>query len=103
MYQRALKKCPTSIPLWLSAAELEEMAHGFSRARAMLAQARTRNTKNAELWLAAVRLESRAGKADGTTAEQAMKSAEATMARALQDCPTSGVLWAEYIGKSLTL
>ena len=96
VFQKGLKKCPNSIPLWLSAAHLEEQMNGPSRARATLAQARTKNPKNADLWLATVRLEARVGKAEAV-GEGAMKSAEANMARALQECPTSGTLWAEYI------
>ena len=51
-------------------------------------QARLRNPKTAALWLAAVRTELRAGNA---------KAADALMAKALQECPDSGPLWAESI------
>jgi pre-mRNA-processing factor 6 len=51
-------------------------------------QARLKNPKNEELWLAAVRTEQRAGNA---------KAAETLMAKALQDCPTSGPLNAEAV------
>lgn len=54
----------------------------------MLEVARLRNPKNEGLWLEAVRLERRAGNAKG---------AESLMAKALQECPASGVLWAEEI------
>lgn len=51
-------------------------------------QGRLKNPKNEELWLAAVRTEQRAGNT---------KAAEALMAKALQDCPTSGPLNAEAV------
>jgi pre-mRNA-processing factor 6 len=47
-----------------------------------------KNPKNAALWLAAVRTESRAGNS---------KAAESLMAKALQECPDDGHLWAECI------
>ena len=51
-------------------------------------QARLKNPKTPQLWLAAVRTELRA---------QNQKAAEALQAKALQDCPDSGPLWAETI------
>ncbi len=87
VYERALRACPHSTPLWLSAAALEEMG-GLSKARAVLTKARLKNPQNPELWLAAIRAEARAGN---------KKEAEALMAKALQDCPSSGRLWAEDI------
>ena len=90
-YARGLKHCPHSIPLWLSAAALEEKMGGASKARAVLEQARLKNPKCPELWLAAVRTEGRA--AGGGS----RKMADAVLARALQECPSSGILWAEAI------
>lgn len=49
---------------------------------------RLRNPKSEGLWLEAVRLERRANN---------NKGAESLMAKALQECPGSGVLWAEEI------
>ncbi|CAN0135900.1 unnamed protein product, partial [Hapterophycus canaliculatus] len=49
---------------------------------------RLRNPKSEGLWLEAVRLERRAGN---------NKGGESLMAKALQECPGSGVLWAEEI------
>ncbi len=60
----------------------------MAKARALLEQARLKNPKNALLWLAAVRTEMRA---------QNNKAGEALMAKALQECPDSGPLWAESI------
>ena len=51
-------------------------------------QARLKNAKNEDLWLAAIRLEQRA---------KNTKAAEAAMAKALQECATSGRLWAEAV------
>lgn len=89
VYERALKNCPNSTPLWLSAAQLEERIGGLSRARAVLNMARKKNPSNPELWLAAIRAEARA--------PNNRKEAEVLMAKALQDCPGSGLLWAEAI------
>ncbi|KXZ45962.1 hypothetical protein GPECTOR_49g546 [Gonium pectorale] len=88
-YRNGLARCPNCIPLWRSAARLEEEAGGgVARARALLEQARLRNPHSPELWLAAIRTEQRAGNE---------KAAEVALAKALQDCPTSGPLWAEAI------
>ncbi len=70
-----LARCPGSVPLWRSAARLEEGAGQVARARALLEQARLRNPKTPELWLAAVRTEQRAGND---------KAADSMLAKALQ-------------------
>ena len=81
-FAAGLARCPSSVPLWISAARLEEKAAaaasassssaagsgadsmpnnaGTSRARALLEQARLANPGSDELWLAAVRTEARA-------------------------------------------
>jgi pre-mRNA-processing factor 6 len=87
-YQKGLRRCPHSVPLWRLAGRLEERVHGFTKARSMLELARLRNPRNAELWAEAVRLERRAGNE---------KLAAALMAKALQECPDSGLLWSEEI------
>lgn len=87
-YQRGLRACPGSIPLWRLAACLDERTLGVNKARSTLEVARLRNPKSEGLWLEAVRLERRAGN---------VKGAESLMAKALQECPGSGVLWAEEI------
>ncbi|CAM9407944.1 unnamed protein product, partial [Phaeothamnion confervicola] len=87
-YQRGLRRCPASVPLWGLAARLEERVHGANKARSMLEVARLRNPRTPQLWLWAVRLERRAGNAN---------AAEALVAKALQECPDSGILWAEEI------
>lgn len=87
-YQRGLRACPGSIPLWRLAARLDEVNLGVNKARSTVEVARLQNPKNEFLWLEAVRLERRAGNTKG---------ADSLMARALQECPGSGVLWAEEI------
>lgn len=59
-----LKKCPTSVPMWKLLAGLEEKQGFLTKARSVLEKGRVRNMKNAELWLEAVRIESRAGLKD---------------------------------------
>lgn len=58
------------------------------KARSVLERARLKNPKNDQLWLEAIRVEIRAGMKD---------IANAMMAKALQECPTSGILWAESV------
>lgn len=88
VYDSGLKSCPNSVPLWLSLANLEEEMSGLSKARAALTMARKRNPQNPELWLAAVRAELKHGY---------KKEADILMAKALQECPNSGILWAASI------
>ncbi len=99
MYQRGLNECPNNTILWTLASRLEENAHtftngetnagvGVTKARSLLELARLKNPKTPELWLEAIRLERRAGNS---------KLAETLMARALQECPSSGLLLAETI------
>ena len=64
-----------SVPLWRSAARLEEQGGSVARARALLEQGRSKNLKEPDIWLAAVRTEQRAG---------LPKAADALMAKALQ-------------------
>lgn len=104
-FQKGLTACPNNIVLWILASRLEERAHTFSpkdeskkstssakvgvtKARSLLELARLKNPKTEKLWLEAVRLEARAKNS---------KLAETLMARALQECPKSGLLLAETI------
>lgn len=99
-FQRGLQECPNNIVLWTLASRLEERAHtfdqtgtikkglGVTKARGLLEIARLKNQKNPMLWLEAIRLERRAGNE---------KLANTLMAKALQECPSSGVLLAENI------
>lgn len=114
-YQRGLEACLENVTLWKLASRLEESAWRFdakdaagesdkavsngnvvakpgaagaTKARSLLELARLKNPKNAELWLEAVRLERRNG---------SLRISESLLAKALQECPTSGMLLAETI------
>ncbi|CDY21966.1 BnaC09g00720D [Brassica napus] len=58
---------------------------GLNKARAILTTARKKNPHVDELWLAAIRVELR---------HDNKREAEHLMSKALQECPTSGILWA---------
>lgn len=89
-YTAGTRACPTSVPLWLLTARLEERAGIVVKARSILDQARLKVPKSPQLWAESVRIEKRAGNAN---------AAQSLMARALQDVPQaqSGLLWAERI------
>ena len=101
-YQRGLQQCPDNTVLWILASRLEERASTFdesdpnltktgvgsTKARSLLELARLQNPKNPELLLEAIRLERRSGNT---------KLAESMMAKALQECPNSGLLLSENI------
>ncbi len=87
-YLEAVKKCPSSIQLWILLAQLEIKLGQFIKARSVLEKARTRNPQNPVLWLHSVRLEVQANNP---------QVAFNLMARAMQECPNSGILWAEAI------
>ena len=59
----------------------------MTKARSVIEKARLRNPQNAELWLKGIRIEWR----------ENQEQAKALMARAIQECPSSGRLWAEAI------
>ena len=58
------------------------------QARSVLEKGRIQIPQSPELWLEAVRIEERGGKKN---------IALANMAKAIQECPTAGILWAESI------
>eukprot|EP00951_Prasinocladus_malaysianus_P047017 scaffold648512_cov45-Prasinocladus_malaysianus.AAC.1 len=62
-YARGRGHCINCVPLWTAAARLDEEVVGAGKARATLEQARLKNPKNEDLWLAAIRTEQRAGNA----------------------------------------
>lgn len=74
-YQNGIRRCMASVPLWRSSAYLEEKAGAIGKARAVLEQARLKNPKQDQLWLAAIRTELRSSN---------NKAADALMAKALQ-------------------
>eukprot|EP00741_Cyanophora_paradoxa_P005336 tig00000880_g5175.t1 len=84
------KACPTAVKLWLASAALEEHSGSVAKARAVLEKARIKNGTAPQLWLAQIRLEA------GPAANK--KAALAVLAKALQECPSAGILWAEAIG-----
>ncbi|CAB9519086.1 mRNA-processing factor 6 [Seminavis robusta] len=102
-YQRGLQECPQNVILWALASRLEEKAHtfdatgtvkpglGVTKARGLLEIARLKNNKNPLLWLESIRLERRANND---------KLADSLTARALQECPNSGLLLAENIASA---
>lgn len=61
----------------------------YTKARSVLEKARLRNPRNPELWLEAVRNEMKVG--------ANRDIANTLLAKALQECPNSGLLWAEAI------
>jgi len=83
--QLGVRQCSYSIPLWTEYSRLEKFAGHFPKARAVLEAARRKIQKNPELWLASCRLE------DNTTQKMAL------LAKGLQDCPDSGLLWSYAI------
>ncbi|OQR95491.1 pre-mRNA-processing factor [Thraustotheca clavata] len=87
-YRDGIAACPKSVPLWKLSCNLEERTQGPVKARTVLELARLRNPKNDLLWLEAVRLERRHGN---------IKGQENLLAKALQECPDSGMLLAESI------
>lgn len=89
-YTAGTRACPSSVPLWLLAARLEERTGLVVKARSVLDRARLAVPKDARLWTESVRVERRAG---NTAAAQNL------MARGLQDVPAAqaGILWSERI------
>lgn len=84
-YARGIKASPKCAALWLCKAEAEA---SVSARRATLETARTKLPGNDALWRAAVHAEVAAGN---------LKAAQQLLAKALQDCPKSGLLWSETI------
>lgn len=93
-YQRGIQNCVDCVVLSILASRLEErinepkLESGPTRARSVLEIARLNNPSNPQLWLESIRLERRNG---------SHKLANTLMAKALQDCPNSGLLLAESI------
>ena len=87
-FNTGTRACPQSVPLWLLASRLEEKMGVLVKARSILDRARLAIKHNPELWTESVRLEFRA---------KNMSAAQQKMAQALQECPTSGMVWSERI------
>mmetsp|Transcript_809 Transcript_809/g.1566 ORF Transcript_809/g.1566 Transcript_809/m.1566 type:complete len:972 (-) Transcript_809:183-3098(-) len=88
-YKQGCKNCPHAVSLWICYAR-HELDHNASvgKARSILETARLKNPATPRLWLEAVRVEERGGKKD---------VGQSLMAKALQECPASGLLWAHAI------
>ncbi|CBY01951.1 hypothetical protein IAQ61_006546 [Plenodomus lingam] len=82
---RAAPKSPT---LYILLSRIQEKQGAIVKARSTLDRGRQQNPKNPELLCEAVRLERR---------QQNIPAAQKIMAIALQECPNSGLLWAEKI------
>ncbi|KAF3045187.1 hypothetical protein E8E12_010484 [Didymella heteroderae] len=82
---RAAPKAPM---LYILLARIQEKTGAVVKARSTLDRGRQQNPKNPEILCEAVRLERRRGD---------IPAAQKVMAIALQECPTSGLLWAEKI------
>ncbi|CAD6574529.1 MAG: hypothetical protein CYPHOPRED_005447 [Cyphobasidiales sp. Tagirdzhanova-0007] len=87
-YAAGVKKCPSSVPLWILSSRLEEKSGLAIKARAILERARFHNKKSDQIWMESVRVEERAGN---------VAQAKSMMSRGLQDCPVSGLLWSESV------
>ncbi|CAO1622675.1 unnamed protein product [Sympodiomycopsis kandeliae] len=102
---KAVKACPHSIALWISASRLEESADLTIRARSILEKARITNPRNEYLWLESALVEERSS---GTIPRDShgneihslgmtTQESKRVLARGLQECPSSGLLWSHSI------
>eukprot|EP01035_Chromulina_nebulosa_P017336 gene17336-22881_t len=88
-YQQGLKiSNQSSIPLWKLLLTLEESYKGINKARSVIELARLKLPSNDEIALLSIRLERKYNN---------HKLADNLLAKALQDNPKSGILWAEDI------
>ncbi|TFK18041.1 hypothetical protein FA15DRAFT_675582 [Coprinopsis marcescibilis] len=109
-YAAGIKACPKDPTLWILASRLEEMAGRSIKSRAILDKARLANPKEEIIWAESVMVEERAATAaSGATtpltalgfalgwssspAPLSSPQAKSMLSRALQECPTSGLLW----------
>ena len=60
-FSTGTKKCPSSVPLWILASRLEELAGIRIKSRALLEKARHLNGSSEELWLESIKVEERDG------------------------------------------
>lgn len=102
-YAAGIKACPKEPMLWVLASRLEEMDGRSIKARALLEKARLVNPANDLLWAEAVGVEERSANATPSpemfkpgalaTITASTPQAKAMLSRALQECPSSGLLW----------
>ncbi|KAF2711366.1 pre-mRNA-splicing factor prp1 [Pleomassaria siparia CBS 279.74] len=82
------RACPNAPVLYILLSRLQEKNRAFVQARSTLDRAKQQNPKNPLLLCEAVRLERRQGN---------IPAAQKLLAAALQEVPTSGLLWTEKI------
>ena len=82
------RAAPKSPMLYILLSRIQEKTGAVVKARSTLDRGRQQNPKNPDLLCEAVRLERRRGD---------IPAAQKVMAIALQECPTSGLLWSEKI------
>lgn len=89
-FKQATTKCPVAVDLWICFAQFETTYNNATaKARSILETARLQVPKNPALWMAAIRVEEGPGGSPHV--------AEQLVAKALQECPTSGMIWAHAI------
>jgi len=103
-YAAGIKACPKDVTLWILASRLEEADDKRTMARALLNKARLANKADELLWAEAVELEERAGALNQAKANLAKGKllylaceTNTQITAALQECPTSGILWSMAI------
>lgn len=83
------------LQLWIHLTRLEEKYSGIVKARSIIEKAKLRCGNNQDvLWLECVQLERRHLSSNNNGGE---KHVATLMAQALQECPNSGILWAEDV------
>jgi len=104
IYKLAVKNCSKSEKIWTSYANFEaeigeNKLAAISRARAILEAAKKKMPKNDFLWLETLKMQTREENFKNPPNNSPMLSAMANqiLAKALQLCPRSGLLWAYSI------
>lgn len=84
---QACEACPTKPPVWCVASDIAVAQGDFSRARSILERGRVRAPSEENLWYKGYLVEELNTGKDSA-------SAKVFLSRALQSCPSSGLLWA---------
>lgn len=87
-YKKGRIHCMSSITLWVLCANLEEKIISVAKARATLESCRIKNPNNDLIWYESMLLEKRNNNND---------EYKLLLARGLQECPNSGILWSEEL------
>jgi pre-mRNA-processing factor 6 len=90
-YIQGLKASNGCLPLWSLLIRLKEKRSGLLKARSIGETARLKLPKNDFIWLECIRLERRSKDV------RDHKLADGNLAKALQECPSSGLLWSELL------